>query len=99
MFVFLTALTVSFALGVVMHTISRGLFHKQKGRWTLEILGSRAVRNRLAALGRVHPLRGGPTYADLWEEEDPDDRAVIWPLRSCTVSSTSSWSVHRTFSR
>ena len=77
MFVFLAALTVSFALGVVMHTISRGLFHKQKGRWTVEILGSRAVRNRLAALGRVHPLRGGPTFADLWEEEDPDDRAVV----------------------
>jgi len=37
-FVVVTALTVSFALGVVMHTISRGALHEQKGRWTLDIL-------------------------------------------------------------
>ena len=35
-FIFVTGLTVSFALGVVMHTISRGLFHEQERRWTLE---------------------------------------------------------------
>ena len=69
-FVVVTFLTVSFAMGVVMHTISRGLFHWQKGGWTLDILVSRAVRNRMAALGKVQPSPGGPTYADLLEEEE-----------------------------
>ena len=32
-FTLMTFLTVSFALGIVMHTISRGLFHKQKQLW------------------------------------------------------------------
>jgi hypothetical protein len=32
MFAFVIVLTVSFALGIVMHTISRGLLHKQKQR-------------------------------------------------------------------
>ena len=76
-FVFVTVLTVSFALGVVMHTISRGLLHMQKGRWTLEILASRAMRNRVAALGGVDPSRGGPTYAEVLEEdEDPHKRVL-----------------------
>ena len=67
-FVFATVLTVSFALGVVMHTIPRGLFHKLKGRWALEILVSEAVRNRLAAIGSVDPSPGGPAYAELLEK-------------------------------
>jgi hypothetical protein len=41
--------------GGVMHTISRELLHEQKGRWTLGILVSRAVRSRMAALGKVQP--------------------------------------------
>ncbi len=73
--VFVTALTASFALGIVMHTISRGLFHKQKQQWTLEVLASGAVEHRLAALGHVYPSPGGPTYAELWgEEEDMPNR-------------------------
>jgi len=67
--VFVTALTVSFALGIVMHTISRGLFHKQKQRWTLEVLASGAMENRLAGLSKVYPSPGGPSYAELWEED------------------------------
>jgi hypothetical protein len=75
-FVFLTLLIVSFALGIVMHTISRGLLHKQKQRWTLEVLASGAVENRLSALNKVDPSPGGPSYADLWdEEEEPHNRA------------------------
>ncbi len=75
-FVFLSILTVSFALGIVMHTISRGLLHKQKQRWTLEVLASGAVENRLAGLSKVYPSPGGPSYADLWDEEvEPHNRA------------------------
>jgi hypothetical protein len=56
------------ALGVVMHTISRGMFHRQKQEWTLTVLSSAAVRNRLAALGTVQPSPGGPTYEELSED-------------------------------
>ena len=69
-FVLVTLLTVSFAPGIVMHTISRGLLHKQKNQWTLAVLASGAVENRLAALGGIYPSPGGPTYADLWDEEE-----------------------------
>ena len=75
--VFVTALTASFALGIVMHTISRGLFHKQKQRWTLEILASGAVENRLAGLSKVYPSPGG-RYADLWDEEEKATRTRTW---------------------
>ena len=75
-FVVVTVLTVSFAMGVVMHTISRGLLHEQKGRWTLDILMSGAVRNRMAALGKAQPSPGGPSYEELSEEEDPHSRMV-----------------------
>ena len=75
-FAFATLLTVSFALGVVMHTISRGVFHSQKGRWTLAILASDTVRKRLAALGEGQPAPGGPSYAELWEGEDTPERVV-----------------------
>ena len=67
--VFVTVLTASFALGIVMHTISRGLLHKQKRRWTLEVLASGAVENRLASISKVYPSPGGPSYAELWDEE------------------------------
>ncbi len=69
-FVFVIVLTVSFALGIVMHTISRGLFHKQKQQWTLDVLASGAVEHRLATLGKVYPSPGGPSYAELWEEAE-----------------------------
>lgn len=58
-FVLIALFTVSFALGIVMHTISRGLFHKQKQRWALEVLASGAVENRLASLSKVYPSPGG----------------------------------------
>jgi len=60
--------TVALALGIVMHTVSRSVFHKQKQEWTLTVLSSGAVRNRLAALGNVQPSPGGPTYEDLAED-------------------------------
>ena len=66
--VFVAVLAVSFALGIVLHTISRGLFHKQKQKWTLDVLASGAVENRLVSLSKVYPSPGGPSYAELWEE-------------------------------
>ena len=60
--------TVALALGIVMHTISRSVFHNPKQEWTLTVLSSGAVRNRLAALGNVQPSPGGPTYEDLSED-------------------------------
>lgn len=64
----LALLTISLALGVVMHTVSRAVFHSQKQQWTLDILASAAVRNRLAALGTRQPSPGGPTYEELAED-------------------------------
>jgi len=61
-------LTVSLALGVVMHTVSRAAFHSQKQQWTLDVLGSAAVRNRLAALGTRQPSPGGPASEELAED-------------------------------
>ncbi len=76
-FVFVTVLMVSVALGIVMHTLSRRLFHKEKRRWTLDILASRAVTDRLAAIGKVNPTPGGPTHAELLEEgEDTLSRVI-----------------------
>jgi hypothetical protein len=60
--------TTALALGIVMHTVSRSVFHGQKQEWTLTVLSSGAVRNRLAALGNVQPSPGGPTYEDLAED-------------------------------
>lgn len=62
------ALTLSLALGVVMHTISRSVFHARKQNWTYSVLSSRAVRGRLAALGTIQPSPGGPTYDELSED-------------------------------
>jgi hypothetical protein len=75
-FVFVTVLIVSFALGNVMHTISRGLFHKQKRKWTLEVLASGAVEHRLASLGQAYPSPGGPSYEELWDEEEGTQNRV-----------------------
>ena len=74
-FAVVAVLTVSFALGIVMHTISRGLLYKQTQQWTLDVLTSGAVESGLAGLSRVQPSPGGPTYAELWgEEEDMPNR-------------------------
>jgi hypothetical protein len=59
--------TASVALGVVMHTISKGLFHPIKQVWALDVTSSDTVRSRLAALGSVETFPGGPTYNDISE--------------------------------
>ncbi len=76
--VFVVVLTVSFALGIVMHTISRGLLHKQKQHWTLEVLASGAMENRLSSVREVYPSPGGPSYSELWDEEEKDSHNRPW---------------------
>lgn len=76
-FVFVTVLSVSFALGIVMHTVSRGLLHKQKQLWTLDVLASGAVESRMSSIGSIYPTPGGPNYSELWEGEE-DKRTRAW---------------------
>ena len=63
----LTLFMATVALGVVMHTISRGLFHSIKHVWALDVTSSETVRSRLAALGSVAVFPGGPKYSDILE--------------------------------
>jgi hypothetical protein len=65
------ALATSAGLGVVMHTISRAIFHPVKQIWALTVLSSETVGRRLAALGSVETFPGGPAYADVLDEDDP----------------------------
>jgi hypothetical protein len=64
--------TASAALGVVMHTISRGVFHRFKERWAMEVLVSSTVQKRFTAFGDVETFPGGPSYAEVLKAEGPD---------------------------
>ena len=50
--------TLTFALGVVMHTLSRNLFRKKKDLWAMDIVLSPSVRQRLGDLGASRPAAG-----------------------------------------
>lgn len=73
-FIVAVAVTVmaSAALGVVMHTISKGLFHRIKLRWELDVLSSATVRTRMHAMETVEVFPGGPKYADLLNPDEPE---------------------------
>ena len=58
-------LTAAVALGLVMHTISRGIFRKGKERWEAEVLESDTVKKRLTALNALDTFPGGPQYSDV----------------------------------
>lgn len=64
--------TASAALGVVVHTISRGVFHRFKEQWAMDVLVSPAVQHRFAAFGDVETFPGGPTYGEVLKAEGPD---------------------------
>ena len=64
-------LVASMALGVVMHTLSRALFHRFKLKWTLDVLSSDAVRKRMTAVHDTILFPGGPKYKDIFAEEPP----------------------------
>ncbi len=61
--------TASAALGVVIHTLSRSVFHRQKETWALEVLTSPTVQERFVGLGAGDTFRGGPTYGEALKAE------------------------------
>lgn len=71
-----TAVVLTFlasaALGVVMHTISRAVFHPLKQNWSLTILSSDTVRNRFSELRSVATFPGGESYDDIFDEKVAD---------------------------
>jgi hypothetical protein len=64
--------TASAALGVVVHTISRGVFHGPKERWAMQVLLSPSVQHRFATFSDVPTFAGGPTYAEVLKAEGVD---------------------------
>ena len=64
--------TAAAALGVVVHTISRGVFHRYKERWAMKVLVSHTVQQRFTAFGDVETFPGGPSYAEVLKAEGPD---------------------------
>jgi hypothetical protein len=61
----------SAALGVVMHTISRAVFHPRKQDWTFTILSSPTVKRRFAELGSAGTFPGGSSYEEIFAEKTP----------------------------
>ncbi|MDH3291433.1 MAG: hypothetical protein OEO20_09790 [Gemmatimonadota bacterium] len=63
--------TASVALGVLMHTVSKAVFHRVKLRWILEVVSSDSVRRRMEAAGVEELYPGGPKYSDVFAAEPP----------------------------
>lgn len=61
--------TASAALGVVVQTVSRNVFHRYKEIWAYEVLTSPTVQQRFTAFGAVETFPGGPSYADAIKAE------------------------------
>jgi len=61
----------SAALGVVMHTISRAVFHRRKQEWTFTILASPTIKQRFAELGSAGTFPGGVSYEGIFDEKTP----------------------------
>jgi hypothetical protein len=66
-------ITISFPVGVMMHTLSRNLFRKQKDQWAMDVLLSPAVIRRFEGLNFQPP--GG--VATLEEIQQADGFAKI----------------------
>jgi hypothetical protein len=64
--------TMAAVVGVIMHTVSRNLFRRQKDLWAFKVLISPAVRKRFKATASADPGLGGATMADVLNEENPD---------------------------
>ena len=64
-------ITITSAIGVIMHTVSRNLFRRQKDLWAFKVLSSPTVRRRLKVTGTEDPGLGGATLRDVLDEENP----------------------------
>lgn len=64
--------TAASALGVVVHTISRAVFHRYKERWAMDVLVSPSVQVRFAGFGDVETFPGGPSYAEVLKASGSD---------------------------
>jgi len=62
-------IVTALALGVIMHTTSRRLFHGQKDLWMFGMLVSDSVQQRFSEIGVVRSSPGGPTYAEILKVE------------------------------
>jgi hypothetical protein len=67
-------LTTALALGVVMHTLSRKLFHESKESWTVDVLTSDSVQRRITALPPKPSSPGGPSYLEALDGEGTERR-------------------------
>lgn len=70
--VVMALVTLSAVIGVIMHTVSRNLFRRQKDLWAFKVLTSPSVRRRFKATGTVDPGFGGATLADVLDEENSE---------------------------
>jgi hypothetical protein len=60
--------TIVFAVGIVMHTLSRNLFRHTKDLWCINVLMSSAVSLRIEDLGSCGPV-GGPSIQEIRDAE------------------------------
>ncbi len=63
--------TIVFAVGIVMHTLSRNLFRRTKDRWCVDVLMSHAVSQRIEDLGSCRPV-GAPSFEEIRAAEGTD---------------------------
>ncbi len=63
--------TLVFAVGIVMHTLSRNLFRRAKDLWCVDILMSQAVSQRIEDLGSCRPV-GAPSIEEVHAAEGMD---------------------------
>ncbi len=63
--------TMSFVVGIMVHTFSRNMFRRHKDRWTRDVLSSPAVLNQFRDLAFETYLRraGAPTLEDMQKAE------------------------------
>ncbi len=68
----LIVLTLSAVVGVIMHTVSRNLFRRQKDLWAFLVLTSPTVGKRFRTTGGDEFGMGGATLADVLDESNPN---------------------------
>ncbi len=63
--------TMSFVVGIMVHTFSRNVFRRHKDMWTRDVLSSPAVLHQFRGLGSETYLRraGAPTLEDVQKAE------------------------------